>query len=96
MATFWTGAALAADYGQHRVIPLGVATRPRAMLPTRQAIARREAFQALNQAIGQAVQAQLDEPLVCWLDDAEDGEPLHCDGIDSLAVVACILPALRR
>lgn len=96
MATFWTGAALAADYGQSGVIPLGIATRSHEHLPQLEAIARREAFLALNQAIGKAVQAQLDEqPAVCWLDDNDDDDLLmHCSGMECLPhVMACILPA---
>ena len=96
MATFWTGAALAADYGQNRVISLGIATRPHERLPQVDALARREAFLALNQAIGKAVQAQLDEqPAVCCLDDDDDDDLLmHCSGVECFPhVVACILPA---
>ena len=97
MATFWTGAALAADYGQNRVIPLGVATRPHEALSPHDAVVRREAFLALNRAIGKAVQAQLDEPPVCWLDEEDDEDLLmHCDGIDTLSVVACILPVWQE
>lgn len=100
MATFWTGAALAADYGQNRVISLGIAMRPAERLPQVDALARREAFLSLNRAISKAVQAQLDEqPAVCWLDDNDDDDLLmHCSGMECFPrvfspVVACILPA---
>lgn len=89
MTTFWTGAALAADYGQNRVRSLGVATRSHSVLPPGDAIARREAFDALNRAISRAVQAQLDDqqadiqPLVsCLVDDDDDDLLMHCGGME--------------
>jgi hypothetical protein len=89
MATFWTGVALAADYGQNKVRSLGVATRPHTVLPPRDVIARREAFNALNKAISRAVQAQLDDqqadiqPLVsCLVDDDDDDLLMHCGGME--------------
>lgn len=89
MTTFWTGAALAADYGQNRVRALGIATRSHGVLPPREVIARREAFDALNRAISRAVQAQLDDqqagivPLVsCLVDDDDDDLLMHCGGME--------------
>ena len=89
MATFWTGAALAADYGQNRVRSLGVATRPHTVLPPRDVIARREAFSALNKAISRAVQAQLDDQqadiqavVSCLVDDDDDDFLMHCGGME--------------
>jgi hypothetical protein len=96
MTTFWTGAALAADYGQSRVRPLGIATRSHSVLPPREVIARREAFDSLNKAISRAVQAQLDEqqtaiqPLVsCLVDDDDDNLLMHCGGMECFF---CALP----
>lgn len=96
MTTFWTGAALAADYGQSGVRSLGVATRPHSVLPPRDVIARREAFDALNRAISRAVQAQLDDqqpvrPLAgCLVDSDEDDWLMHCGGMECFF---CALPA---
>ena len=73
MATFWTGAALAADYGQRHMGRLGASTRPGGLASDQEMQARRCAFRALNEAIGSAVQAQFeDSPPVCWLDDVEE------------------------
>ena len=89
MATFWTGAALAADYGQNRVLSLGVATRSHAVLPPRDAIARREAFNELNKAISRAVQAQLDDQqagiqlaVSSLVDDDDDDLLMQCGGME--------------
>jgi|SRR6478735_1104729 len=99
MATFWTGAALAADYGQDRVRSLGVATRPHTVLPPREVIVRRAAFDALNKAISRAVQAQLDDQQVdvqcaasCLLDDDDDNFLMHCGGMECFF---CALPDKR-
>ncbi|HSC74774.1 MAG TPA: hypothetical protein VLB90_00890 [Pseudomonadales bacterium] len=99
MTTFWTGAALAADYGQHRVRQLSVATRPHNVLPMRDLLARRAAFDALNKAISRAVQAQLDDqqtnmqPLVsCLVDDDDDDLLMHCGGMECFF---CALPDKR-
>lgn len=85
MTTFWTGAALAADYGQDRVYPLGVATRPRSFLPHEAVVARRRAFDTLNRAISRAVQAQLDDQQVyvrCLAEDDDDDLLMHCGGME--------------
>lgn len=99
MATFWTGAALAADYGQHRVRALSVAMRPHAVIPQREALARRDAFAALNQAISRAVQAQLDDQQLdvslmcgCVIDDDDDDLLMHCGGMECFF---CVLPDKR-
>jgi hypothetical protein len=99
MATFWTGAALAADYGQHRVRALSIATRPHNVLPQHEALARREAFDALNKAIGRAVQAQLDDQQLdaqltcsCLVDDDDDDLLMHCGGMECFF---CALPDKR-
>jgi hypothetical protein len=96
MTTFWTGAALAADYGQDRVYPLGVATRPRSVLPHEAVVARRRAFDALNRAISRAVQAQLDDQQAdtrlfagCCLDGDCDDLLIHCGGMECFF---CVLP----
>jgi hypothetical protein len=103
MSTFWMGAALAADYGQDTVHSLGVATRPHGVVSQSERLARRHAFDALNRAIGRAVQAQLDDQLVvranCLMDDGDDDDSLmHCGGMecyfctfpDKSVVVRCV------
>jgi hypothetical protein len=96
MTTFWTGAVLAADYGQNRVRSLGVATRSHGVLPPREVIARREAFDALNRAISRAVQAQLDDQQAestllssCLVDDDDDDLLMHCGGMEC---AFCVFP----
>jgi len=93
------GAALAADYGQDTVHSLGVATRPHGVMSQSERLARRHAFDALNRAIGRAVQAQLDDqqtnmqPLVsCLVDDDDDDLLMHCGGMECFF---CALPDKR-
>ena len=105
MSTFGMGAALAADYGQNTVRSLGVATRPHGVVTQEVLLARRHAFDALNLAIGRAVQAQLDDQpmemslLANSLMDSDDDDLLmHCSGMecffcafpDKSVVVRCV------
>lgn len=81
MATFWTGAALAADYSHGRIRFLADSMVSGHLPAQRKIAARREAFCCVNRAIAAAIQAQLDEQPAspCADDDADDGL-LHADG----------------
>jgi hypothetical protein len=77
MATFWTGSALAADYGQNHIHALRESTRSRHRLGDEARSARSDAFANLNKAIRSAVQAQFDEPELYELID-DEGASMHC------------------
>ena len=78
MTTFWTGSALAADYGQNRIQALRVATRLGRQLDHEEQSARQEAFTSLNKAIRAAVLSQFDEQeSALHVDDGDDGAMMH-------------------
>ncbi len=89
MATFWTGAALAADYTHNRIRVLGEDVVSHYWPAQCKIDARREALQCFNRAIISAIEAQFDEQqsLSC-LAEGDDDWLMHCDGM------ACIYPPL--
>ncbi len=100
MATFWTGSALAADYGQNRIQALKQATRVAFNAADDRQLARREAFTCLNKAIRMAVMAQFDEqepPQAAEANDQMDDDLLmHCGCLECFPYAQVVTMAEAR
>ena len=92
MTTFWTGSALAADYGQGRVLALRRQMRAvRVVQDDAVLAAQLEALGNLNRAIDTAVLAQFDEQEAgCAIDD--DDVVLHSDCMESAVMPRLVRP----
>jgi hypothetical protein len=86
MTTFWTGAAMAADYTHNRIRVFGEGMVSRHLPAQRKIVARREAYQCFNRAIVSAIRAQLDEEqtLGCLVDNDDDDWLMHGGGVECI------------
>ncbi len=85
MTTFWTGSALAADYGQGHALALRRPThsaQQQAARCEKELAMRQQAFRHLNMAIRAAMLAQLDEQEASGTVD-ECEVFMHADGCES-------------